>query len=119
MSYQNSNGFLNQLLDDPSTFEETSSTAMMSLALSRGINMGWLDNSYKDKAISSWNSLTKQIGEDGTVYGICQGTGMSTDAEFYKTRKTPDHDPRGVGAVITAGLEMLKLLSDLKMENLR
>ena len=45
----------------------------------------------------------------GTVTGICQGTSIGDDLEFYEKGSTPPHDPRGLGAVIIAGIEMQQL----------
>jgi hypothetical protein len=53
--------------------------------------------------------LQKKISTSGTVSGICRGTGIGENLEFYFTRQTFDQDPRGLGAVITAGIEMEKL----------
>ncbi|MCK4920477.1 MAG: glycoside hydrolase family 88 protein [Bacteroidales bacterium] len=112
LKHQNSNGFLHQIIDDSETFEETSSTALLSLAMSRGINMGWLDKTYIETAEITWGAVASKIANDGTVTGICQGTSMSTDPDFYKKRNTPDHDPRGLGAVINAGMEILQLIEN-------
>lgn len=43
LNYQNENGMWNQILNDKNTFEETSSTAMFIVGLSRGIRNGWLE----------------------------------------------------------------------------
>lgn len=50
--------------------------------------------------------MLSRIEPDGTVKGICEGTSINTNSNYYGERKTMDHDPRGLGAVITAGLEM-------------
>ena len=112
---QQSDGLLCQLLDEPGTFHETSSTAMYLLAVCRGIENGWLPENYLESAALAWQGISSRILGDGTVTGICQGTGMSEDLDFYRSRNTPGHDPRGLGAVITAGTEFILLLE--KMNN--
>ena len=102
-----------QVLDHPESYEESSCTAMFIIGLARGVNNGWLDKSYKKLALKSWIALTKKI-EDGIVHGICRGTGMGNDIEFYFKRPTVDNDPRGLGAVLTAGVEISKLQSNNK-----
>ena len=47
-----------------------------------------------------------QIDENGIIYGICQGTDMGKNADYYKNQKTLESDPRGMGAVLTFGSEM-------------
>ena len=108
--YQDANGMWHQVLDRPASYEETSCSAMFVLALARGVRNGWIDSSYRRSALVGWEAITRKIGADGTVGGICQGTGIGENEEFYFTRKTPPHDPRGLGAVITAGIEVQRLL---------
>lgn len=108
--YQNENGLWNQVLDHPETYDETSCTAMFTLAIARGVRMGWLSKSMKDYALKGWKGIESKIGKDGTVKDICRGTGIGDNIDFYQDRKCFDHDPRGLGAVITAGIEINQLL---------
>ncbi len=105
-SVQDPSGMWHQVADHPETWEESSCTAMFTLAMARGVRMGWLDKSYREKALKGWNALQDKIREDGTVVDICQGTGIGDDVAFYAGRKRFDHDPRGLGAMITAGCEI-------------
>ncbi|MCK9279505.1 MAG: glycoside hydrolase family 88 protein [Melioribacteraceae bacterium] len=111
VKYQNESGLWNQVLDNKETFEETSASSMFIMAIARGINNKWLPESYKDFAIKGWNAITNRIKVDGTVNGICQGTGIGDNIEFYQTRKTPPSDPRGLGAVLSASVEIQKLIN--------
>lgn len=109
--YQEKSGLWHQVIDHPETFEETSSTAMFTLSLARGISNSWLNQSYTESVWLGWKGIVSRVEKDGTVKGICQGTGIGSSIEFYNKRKTPDHDPRGLGAVLTAGVEVSKLLN--------
>ncbi len=108
--YQSANGMWHQVLDHPESYEETSSTAMFTLALARGLLNGWIDRKYEENMRRGWSAIEARIGEEGTVSGICQGTEVGNTLEFYFERKTPPHDPRGLGAVITAGIEVQRVL---------
>lgn len=108
--FQNENGRWHQVIDKPESYEETSSTAMFTLAIARGVLNNWLGESYTQYAIKGWNGIADKIKDDGTVEGICRGTGIGFDLEFYFNRETPDNDPRGLGAVLTAGVEVSKLI---------
>jgi hypothetical protein len=46
---------------------------------------------------------------NGVVHGICQGTEIGDDEDFYLHRKTINNDPRGLGAVIMAGTAIAAL----------
>jgi len=103
---QGESGMWHQVLDHPETFEESSCTAMFTLGMARGVRMGWLNKSYRQNALKGWEALQSKIRTDGTVIDICRGTGIGEDVEFYENRKRFDHDPRGLGAMITAGCEI-------------
>jgi len=109
IAYQDKSGFWHQVLDRPDSYEETSCTALFTIALARGVREGWLNASYKKNAFAGWEAVKTKIDEHGVVHGICQGTDIGYDQEFYMKRKTIDNDPRGMGAVITAGIEISKL----------
>lgn len=111
VKYQDPSGMWHQVLDHPESYEETSCTAMFVLGMARGLRHNWLDESYQENVLKGWESLKTKVDQDGTVHGICRGTGIGPDLDFYLTRATFDHDPRGLGAVITAGLEVSELLS--------
>ncbi|WP_066405576.1 glycoside hydrolase family 88/105 protein [Flavisolibacter tropicus] len=109
VTYQEPNGMWHQLLNRKDSYEETSCTALFTLAIARGVRKGWLPKDYKKYAVNGWNAVKSKIDEDGTVHGICRGTEIGFDDAFYMNRPTIDHDPRGLGAVITAGVEISKL----------
>lgn len=111
IKYQGKCGLWHQILDREDSFEETSSTAMFVLAMARGIRNGWIGKEYLNSVLIGWEGIKNMILPDGTVTGICQGTEIGNSYEFYYKRKTNHHDPRGLGAVITAGVEV-QLLSD-------
>jgi unsaturated rhamnogalacturonyl hydrolase len=109
VTYQESNGMWHQLLNRKDSYEETSCTALFTLAIARGVRKGWLPKDFKKYAVNGWNAVKSMVDADGTVHGICRGTEIGFDETFYMDRPTIDHDPRGLGAVITAGVEMSKL----------
>jgi rhamnogalacturonyl hydrolase YesR len=109
--FQERSGMWHQVLDQPETFPETSCTAMFTLGMARGVRMGWLEERFRTHALKGWNALQGKIGADGTVKDICRGTGIGESIEFYEQRSRFDHDPRGLGAMLTAGCEM-HLLQD-------
>lgn len=108
-TYQEKNGMWHQVLGRPASFEETSCTAMFTMAMAKGVRMGWLDNSFRDHALRGWHAVQRKIEKDGTVHDICRGTEIGFDEAFYFERKRFDQDPRGLGAVIVAGIEVSKM----------
>ncbi len=109
LQYQDESGLWHQILNDKSSFEETSCTAMCIAGLSFGIEDGLIDKKYSANVFNAWNGLQKNISGDGIVKDICCGTGIGMNAEFYKSRERFDNDPRGLGAVINAGIAVAGL----------
>lgn len=107
--YQDVSGLWHQLLDKENTFLETSATAIFTYAIAKAINEGWLDSRYAYVATQAWEGVVSKIREDGQVEGICAGTGVSTANNYYATRPTPLNDIHGLGAILLAGTEMIKL----------
>jgi unsaturated rhamnogalacturonyl hydrolase len=107
--YQEENGMWHQVVNRKDSYEETSCTALFTLAMARGVRKGWLNPGFKKTAMNGWKAVQKNIDADGTVHGICRGTEIGLTETFYMERPTIDHDPRGLGAVITAGIEISKL----------
>jgi len=102
-------GLWPQLLNRPASYAETSCTAMFTLAIARGVSKGWLAPAYKKYALLGWQGVARNIEGNGLVHGICRGTEIGFDEQFYLDRKQLDNDPRGLGAVITAAIEVSKL----------
>ena len=86
-------GRWHQVLDDPTTFLETSVSAMSLYALARGALSGWLaagPGSALDVAVrKAWPPVASQVAADGTVALICTGTGILTSVAQYNARPTP------------------------------
>jgi rhamnogalacturonyl hydrolase YesR len=100
VKYQASSGLWHQVLDRPDSFEETSCTAMYLISMARGLRSGILDASFEQPMMKAWLGLQTRISSDGIVKGICRGTEMKDEVEYYFKREQFD--------VITACVEMMK-----------
>jgi len=107
--YQHASGLWHQLVDKENSYLETSSTAMYTFAIAKAVNKGWLDPMYGYVAAQGWEGLVSRILADGQIQGICMGTGLSPHTAYYYNRPTPLTDTHGIGAILLAGTEMLKL----------
>lgn len=100
---QDKDGLWHQVLNRADSYSETSCTAMFLLGLCRGIKHGWLDRSYIENAKAAYcGLLTHKIDKNGTVYGVCMGSGNSTDVNYYIQLGTIDNDDHGTGVILTA-----------------
>jgi rhamnogalacturonyl hydrolase YesR len=107
--YQSESGLWHQLLDKPDSYLETSCSAMFTYCIAKAVNKGWLDESFKTIALAGWEGIKSKIQDDGQVKDICVGTWIKNDLVFYYKRPTQLNDIHGLGAVILAGVEMLKM----------
>lgn len=109
--FQDPSGMWHQVLDRNDSFEETSCTAMFIIGMVRGIKNGWISRSYEKNLMIAWNALKRNISNDGIVKDITRGTGIGNELDFYFKRDRYNNDPRGLGAVITAAVEMENYLT--------
>ncbi len=108
--YQSKEGLWHQLLDKNDSYLESSCTAMFVYCIARAINQGWIDKRYASVAIHGWEGLKKhKIMLDGQVKDICVGTGIEDNLVFYYERPARLNEKHGIGAVIDAGIEIIKL----------
>jgi len=106
--YQAKSGLWHQIIIDPDSFEETSSTGMFTYAIATGVKNGWLDSSYRKTAVKGWNGLMKKV-HDGQLSDICIGTGARNSYDYYLDRPRKTGDLHGQGAFLWAATAMLEL----------
>ncbi len=107
--YQSKSGLWHQLLNKSDSYLETSCSAMFTYAIAKGVNNGWIEKRYQSIAQRGWEGIKTKVQSDGQVKDICIGTGTSTDLAFYYKRPVKLNDIHGLGAVLMAGLEVIKL----------
>lgn len=116
LKLQGENGLWHQVLNDATTYEETSCTSMIMYALARGLRMGILNDTAVIRAAKeAWEGLTKiAIDQNGNIYGVCRGSGYSFDPEYYRHLDWNFNDTHGIGIVMLAGIELEKTLDFLR-----
>lgn len=109
MNHQKEDGLWGQLVDDTTTWSETSGSAMFVYALVKGVKRGWLNAAtYAPLARKGWMALVKQIDVNGDIAGVCEGTNKTNDRQFYLNRKTLPGNMHGQAPIlwcVTAFLE--------------
>jgi len=81
---QDKSGLYHTVLDDRTSYLETSGSAAITAGILRGLRMGILDESYEETAERGLDGVCSMIAEDGTVMGVSAGTGVGMDAEHYR-----------------------------------
>jgi unsaturated rhamnogalacturonyl hydrolase len=115
--YQNGEGLWHQVLDKTDSYLESSCTAMFTYCIARAVNEGWIDQRYGSIALMGWEGLkNNKITLDGKVKDICVGTGIEDNLVFYYNRPARLNETHGLGPVIDAGIEVIKLKKILSQE---
>ena len=110
-SHQAPDGMWRQVVDLPGSYRETSVTALTLTAMSRGIRLGWLDQSYQTVVERAWRGLLAHIETDGTLVDVCISTGAGPTLRHYLDRTAVQGaDDRGGALALGAALEMQALL---------
>jgi rhamnogalacturonyl hydrolase YesR len=108
--YQNGDGLWHQLLDKNDSYTETSCTAMFVYAVARAVNQKWIDKRYATIALRGWEGLVAQkITAEGQVRDVCVGTGIQENLVFYYQRPTTLQNKHGLGPMLEAGIEVIRL----------
>ncbi|RAJ87271.1 rhamnogalacturonyl hydrolase YesR [Chitinophaga dinghuensis] len=115
--YQSKDGYWHNVVTRNDSPVEVSGTAIFTMAMARGVRMGWLDKKkFMPVVVNGWKAIDTEIEEDGTVHKICVGTMCSEDENYYMNRPFYDNDTHGSFAVIFAGIEVQRLLDQQKKE---
>jgi len=82
--YQHESGLFHTLVDDPTSYLETSGSAGFIYGLLKGVRKGVLDESYLPVVEKGVEGLLKEIGPDGIVTNASYGTVVHMTKEYYK-----------------------------------
>lgn len=112
---QDKTGLWHQLLDEPSSYLETSASAIFTYCLAHAICEGWISGlAYGPQTLLAWNAVSRQVNAEGQVENTCVGSGMGFDPAFYCFRPVHVMAAHGYGTVIWAGGEIIRLLESTK-----
>ena len=82
---QDESGMWHTLVDDPTSYLETSATCGFGYGILKAVRMGLVDPKYKQTGMNALLSVLEQIAPDGTVGQVSYGTPMGRESkDFYK-----------------------------------
>ncbi len=118
LALQDESGMWHQVLNAPDSYPESSCTSMFTYAFARGLQNGWLPDppSYIQAVFKAWEALNRiSIDKGGNVHGVCRGSEFSFSPEYYKKELLWNlNDTHGIGIVLLAGVEVLRLIKHLQ-----
>ena len=109
LSSQANDGMWHQLVDDSTSWEESSSTGMFTYALLTGVRKGWLKGRpYFNASRKAWIALVDRLGTDGNIGYVCEGTNKRNDRQYYLDRKSVPGDLHGQAPVLWCAMALLE-----------
>jgi rhamnogalacturonyl hydrolase YesR len=107
--FQDNDGMWHEVVDRPDSYAEFSATAMIAMAMLRGVRHNWLDRTYKDRAQAAWRAILVRSGRDGALVDVCESTGKQKSLEDYLNRAASlGNDARGGGMAMLLATEMIR-----------
>ncbi|NOU74725.1 glycoside hydrolase family 105 protein [Paenibacillus sp. LMG 31458] len=97
---QKDNGMWSTILDDASSYEETSATAGFVYGISKSVRMGYLDKKYLLCAEKGYKAVLRHITEEGTVLSVSAGTGIQRSIQEYNAIPRQSIMPWGQGITL-------------------
>ncbi len=109
--FQDEDGMWHEVIDEPGSYAETSATAMIGLAMERGIRRGWLDPAaYQSRVNRAWAAVQARVGREGQLVDVCESTNKQKTLEDYLHREAIlGPDPRGGAMAMLFATEMAGL----------
>ncbi|MDP3178823.1 MAG: glycoside hydrolase family 88 protein [Spirochaetaceae bacterium] len=81
---QDADGMWRTVLDDATSYKESSATAGFGYGILKGVRLGLLPASFKPMGLRACEAVLSRVDPTGTVLEVSYGTPMGDDAEFYK-----------------------------------
>lgn len=103
---QGPNGGLHVWVDDPSSPEEVTSTAMTAGCIREAMDKGWIPEDYNDYVQKAWSFISGCVSEDGKVKNAY--TGWAIPAEQKQLVMDTGYNGYIPGMVLLAAAQILK-----------
>lgn len=110
LPWQNRDGLWRNVVDHPGAYAEFSATAMIGLAIQRGLRNGWLDDAraYRRAVDNAWRAVNARTGSDGSVIDVCESTARIESLQGYLQREALlGPDPRGGAMAMWFAAELM------------
>jgi len=100
--FQDADGMWHEVIDYPGSFAEITATAMIGMALKRGIDQNWLPAEvYQPVVDSAWDAVNTRTSFQNEFLNACASTGKMSSLDAYLDRPAIlGHDDRAGGMVM-------------------
>jgi unsaturated rhamnogalacturonyl hydrolase len=109
--FQDSDGLWHEVVDEPASYAEFTSTAMIGVAMLRGVRNGWLDaKTYQPRIDKAWRAILARVATNGELMDVCESTNKQKTLQDYLHREAIlGRDTRGGGMALLFSTEMAGL----------
>lgn len=109
-NYQNENGMWHTLVDDSTSYIESSATCGFAYGILKAVRMGLVEESYKECALKAVEPILQFINAEGVVEQVSYGTPMGRiTKDFYKQIEIKSM-PYGQALAILFLLEVIEVV---------
>jgi len=110
IKHQDTDGMWHQVIDHPDSYQEMSATCMITFAIVRGLREGWLPrDTYEPVVRKAWRAINQRIDDDGSIHGVCVGTGKQKNLDAYFKRPANfGKDARGGAMALMVTTELAR-----------
>ena len=111
LPHQDSDGMWHEVIDYPGSYAEITSTAMIGIAIKRGLDNGWLqEDTYRPVLDKTWRAVKIHTSFDSVFINACTSTGKMSSLDAYLDRLAIfGRDDRAGGMVMNFAIEMANL----------
>lgn len=107
-------GMLTQVIDEPSSYREFSSSAMVAICAGSMLANKFVDENRRPQFQAFFDAavdqLSRRMSDDGTFVDVCVGTSkMATLQEYLDRPATTGRDDRGAAMMLLLQLQILSL----------
>ncbi|MFC0270393.1 glycoside hydrolase family 105 protein [Metabacillus herbersteinensis] len=85
--YQDQSGLWHTVINDESSYLETSASAGFAYGILKGVHKGYIYQEYKEVAYKAIHGIIREIDAKGVLQKVSVGTGMGDTMDFYKEIK--------------------------------
>lgn len=109
--FQDAAGLWHQVIDEPASYAEFTATAMIGIAMLRGVRNGWLDaRTYQPRIDRAWRAVLARIASNGDLTDVCESTNKQATLQDYLNREAIlGRDIRGGGMALIFSTELAGL----------
>ncbi|MFV3126021.1 glycoside hydrolase family 88/105 protein [Niveispirillum sp. KHB5.9] len=105
--YQTADGRWHTLIDDPTSYLESSAAAGFAYGIMKAVRKRYISAEYEPMAIKAVKSVLGKIAPDGELQEVSFGTALGSDLQYYRDVKITSM-PYGQSLAIVCLTEMLR-----------